>query len=105
MAVINYRKEYVGFDYKNAYWSGTNWAIPSVEFFIHVWQRANSVRDVRDTLEHAFEVHGKSKKYELVLNAISSRAARWRSKGVPLKTLSVTSTLDALKRFATQEAL
>jgi hypothetical protein len=109
MAIINYKKEYVSFDYKNdnLLWdgSGGDWVIPSIEFFIHVWQRANSLKDVRDTFEHAFEAHGNSETHVLSLRAISSRAARWRGKGVPLKTLTQTNTLGALKRFAEQEAL
>ena len=104
MAVINYKKEQVSFDYKVG-WETTNWAIPSIEFFIHVWQRANTLQDVSDTVEHAFEAHGCEERYRLVDSGISARAARWRAKGVALQRLTTVSSLDALKRFAQQEAI
>ena len=101
MAIINYKKEYVSFDYRVSY---PDYAVPSIEFFIHVWQRANNLQDVKDTFEHAFEIHGNAK-YSLLLDAISSRACRWRDKGVELQYLGKTSSLDALKRLARQECL
>ena len=102
MAVINYKKEYVSFDYKEG-WSNDPWAIPSIEFFIHVWQRASNLKDVVDTFEQAFQMHGNTERHRLLLDAISSRASRWRDKGVELQYLGKTSSLDALKRLARQE--
>ena len=59
MSVINYDQNLVEWNYHEPQWSaepGT--ASPAIEFFIHVWQRANTIKDVEDTFRHAFERSG-----------------------------------------------
>ena len=108
MAVINYKEEYVSFDYRASPWFDESpTAVPSIEFFIHIWQRAKTLQDVTDTVEHAYAAHcpDQLKYYELRNDFVSSRAARWRRKGIELQRLTYVSSLAALKRFARQEAL
>jgi len=50
MAIIDYKEEQVGWDYKGSDWYDVEYAYPTIEFFIHVWQNSNSVVDVKQTL-------------------------------------------------------
>lgn len=117
MAIIDYREEQVGWDYKGSDWYEAEHAYPTIEFFIHVWQNSNSVVDVKQTLEYVFKkdaryrvIHVKGRRtplechthspsctaenppWKYQMNAsysnLKARANRWRRKGVPLKELA-----------------
>ncbi len=107
MAVIDYKEEYVSFDYRDS-WFGCDdaSAVPSIEFLIHVWQRAKTLQDVTDTIKYAYAAccAAHLKRHELRNDFVSERAARWRRKGVELQRFAYVNSLADLKRLARQEA-
>jgi len=117
MAVINYNKSLVEFKTQGGWaynpgvgrsqWTDTYRAIAEIRFFIHVWQRSACVQDVVDTLHEAHltsDIDGRVKLAADKYNVLA-RAARWRTKGVPLKRLTQTPTRESLKQFALREAI
>jgi hypothetical protein len=77
MSVINYDQNLVEWNYYPSHWTGEpGTASPGIEFFIHVWQRANTIKDIEDTFRHAFE---KSKMYrENDVVDVKSHWYNWR---------------------------
>jgi hypothetical protein len=107
MAIINYDQEHVKFDRKVGSWGSP--AVPSLKFFIHVWQRGQSIEDVLETFEHVYQKEYKTpgklnEGWSSVHNA-RMRAKRWRTDGVPLHYLPRSKPFgleDAIK-FAQEE--
>ena len=113
MSVIDYDKNIVDWDYKEGVWT-PDYALPSIEFFVHVWQKAETVQDVIDTFWHAFKndsrfkhiyggdpVHYGGEGYRLFLSRenLLARVARWRRKGVPLKMIKKAKDKTQLNRL------